>query len=87
MMLFLLLLLLFFHDAISFLKVDEKTLHLALTTRKSRAGGADYFVHPYRVDEVRSLACDDYEKRRQCLQIVMNCMCMSIYTLIGSSCS
>ena len=33
-------------------KVDEKTLHLALTTRKSRAGGADYFVHPYRLDEV-----------------------------------
>ena len=34
------------------LRVREETLRLALTTRKSRAGGADLFITPYKMDEV-----------------------------------
>lgn len=33
------------------LRVQEETLRLALTTRKSRAGGADFFVTPYKMEE------------------------------------
>ena len=36
-------------------QVEEKTLHGALTTRKSLAGGTDFFVTPYRIEEVRTL--------------------------------
>ena len=35
------------------IQVEEKTLHGALTTRKSLAGGTDFFVTPYRVEEVQ----------------------------------
>ena len=35
-------------------QVEEKTLHGALTTRKSLAGGTDFFVTPYRIEEVRT---------------------------------
>ena len=36
------------------LRVREETLRLALTTRTSRAGGADLFVTPYKMEEVGS---------------------------------
>ena len=34
------------------LHVREQTLRLALTTRTSKAGGADLFVTPYKMEEV-----------------------------------
>ena len=34
------------------LHVQEETLRLALTTRKSKAGGVDFFVTPYKMEEV-----------------------------------
>ena len=34
------------------LQVREETLRLALTTRTSKAGGADLFVTPYKMEEV-----------------------------------
>ena len=34
------------------LRVREETLRLALTTRTSKAGGADLFVTPYKMEEV-----------------------------------
>jgi len=33
--------------------VKEDTLRLALTTRRSQAGGTDFFVTPYKLEEVQ----------------------------------